>query len=204
MARRLPSRAAASHCFGSTSVFELQPRWFATCERLLNDMRNLLRASRTGSMSFFVGNGARACARSRVRRNGTSNLAPLWATQMSKRSSSATSASVTWRSLERQVDHVGLSLSARNTFGRPLAGFTTPHKITPKSALRLVVSKSNTQHVTWFISRRPTPLFPPLARGDEGGWFRWLAWPRDRRSAPSAAVSMPCFPIRLPPGRARP
>src|SRR3990167_6594541 len=144
-----PSRAACSHWSPETSVFELTPRNLAMASNEFQDMRSLFLAKNTGSISFLDGNGSRSHFARRVRRNGKSNLAPLWAIQMSYWDNSSTMALTTPLSSLRCVFHRLLSLSARKILGLPLAGLTTPHKTTPKSAERFVVSRSKQQHEIW-------------------------------------------------------
>src|SRR5262245_61265419 len=110
-------------------------------------MRNLLRASQRGSINLRLGNGSMPNAASRVRRKGMSKELPLWAIQMSYRLNSATIALRTAESSDRHRDQSGLSLSARKTLGFSPAPLTTPQRITPKSAERLVVSRSSAQQV---------------------------------------------------------
>jgi hypothetical protein len=80
----------------------VDPSNVAAWESELNEIRNLLRASRTGSMSFFAGSGSMPCASKRVRNKGTSKFWPLCATQMSYWLSSATMAATTALSSEQR------------------------------------------------------------------------------------------------------
>src|SRR5258708_1407127 len=63
----------------------------------------------------------------------------------------------TWESLDRHAFQFGLSWSALKILVVPWAGLITPQRITPKSALRLVVSRSKQQQLIWFIENPFSP-----------------------------------------------